>query len=599
MSEKKQTYKVLNSEIKELEKINQIISDQKSKMVRIHEFLSIITEIYISYLKFSKEFSNKIENLAMKLKPDSRTFEGRIVQVFQNILLFNSNLLNKMVKDLNIFYQQESKNNDDINDLNDFASFKDIYSKQYQKTLDSYKMYQNGLVNLEDYLIQKELGNIKEEDSTDKKIKNVCYNQEKFISNIKNSNGLLKNMFNYFSMEKNKMRTQMFNYCNKFNDNLINYINKQNETCLNQKSILDDLTKNFNLKEIEIKEFADEYLTINPYPLKCLTTAEEKEEIYNLDEKIKLNLGQALNIMQIFDSNGLIILNKGNTMKIKEEELTDKDKIIIYLKDIFDPKHSSNNEIDNQEMLLILRDKLNQDYFLKLLNDYRMKGKYQIGKDSLSDLGFLFQYLNEYLTKKLDTKLFTQLFIMAFTFYYQEKVKGSDIVINNYLYKYIWNCEIYKDCKFWEKYLEELIEIDKKSTPPDELDLNFLQFVQTMTVVQDMTLLHLNSDFISDFMEYIFEKYKLKDDQKVQVNNLFEISLRTNSLSKNDRSTLSTELNKSLHNSSDNKKFFSENRLSNGSNNNSDKGNLFDDEQYESDGSGESIELEPMKKKIK
>ena len=29
-----------------------------------------------------------------------------------------------------------------------------------------------------------------------------------------------------------------------------------------------------------------------------------------LDEKLKLNLGQALNIMQIFDSNGLIILNK-------------------------------------------------------------------------------------------------------------------------------------------------------------------------------------------------------------------------------------------------------------------------------------------------
>ena len=58
-------------------------------------------------------------------------------------------------------------------------------------------------------------------------------------------------------------------------------------------------------------------------------------------------------------------------------------------------------------------------------------------------------------------------------------------------------------------------------------------------------------------------------------------------------------VNKSLHNSSDNKKFFSENRLSNGSNNNSDKGNLSDDDQYESDGSGESIELEPMKKKNK
>ena len=46
-------------------------------------------------------------------------------------------------------------------------------------------MYQNGLVNLEDYLVQREFGNIKEEDNTNKKIKNVYYNQEKFTGILK------------------------------------------------------------------------------------------------------------------------------------------------------------------------------------------------------------------------------------------------------------------------------------------------------------------------------------------------------------------------------------------------------------------------------
>lgn len=598
MSEKKNNYKDLNSEIKESDKINQIISDQTTKMEKIHEILSDFVEIYVSYIKLSKEYSNKIENLAMKLKPDDKTFEGQIIQVFQNILLFNSNSLNKMIKDMNNFYQQESKNKDYVHNSNTFSSFKELYAKQYTKTMDSYKTYKKGLENLEDYLVQKELGNNKEENNIDEKINNVYSDQEKFSGDIKDCNNLLKNLFNYFSMQKNAMRTQLFNYCNKFNSNVVNYINKQNETCLNQKLILDDLTKSFNLKEIEEKEFIGEYLTANPYPLKSLKLAEEKEEIFNIEEKTQLNFGQALNILQVFENNGLI-LNNGKKV-INKEEL-DKKKMSNYLSNIFDSNNLLYNDIDNQEIILLLREKSNQEYILKLLNNYRMKGKYQLSKGALSNLGFVFQYLNELVTKNLDAKLFTQLFIMAFTFYYQEKEKVNDGYIYNYLFEYIWNCEIFKDRKFWENYLEGLIIQDIKDTPPDELNLNFTQFVQTMTVIKSMTDLNLASDFVSEFMEYIFDKYKLKDDQKVQVNDLFYYSIRVGSFSRIKRSTISSDTNgQSFHNSLDNKRFLlSENRSSNVSNIIIAKGNESEDDKYESDGSGESIELEDMTKKQK
>ena len=113
--------------------INQIISEQITKMEKIHEILSDFVEIQVSYIKISKEYSNKIENLVMKLKTDDETFEGQIIQVIQNILLFNSNSLNKMIKDINTFYQEESKNKDYAHNSNTFASFKELNYQRRNK----------------------------------------------------------------------------------------------------------------------------------------------------------------------------------------------------------------------------------------------------------------------------------------------------------------------------------------------------------------------------------------------------------------------------------------------------------------------------------
>ena len=39
-----------------------------------------------------------------------------------------------------------------------------------------------------------------------------------------------------------------------------------------------------------------------------------------------------------------------------------------------------------------------------------------------------------------------------------------------------------------------------------------------MSVIKSMSDLHLGKDFINDFIEYASNKYKLKEDQKIQVN---------------------------------------------------------------------------------
>ena len=95
--------------------------------------------------------------------------------------------------------------------------------------MDSYKIYENGVENLENYLIKRELELVKDDNKSKENIKIVYNNQEIFVKNIQDCNDLLKSLFNYFSNEKNKMRMQIFNYCTKFNDNIINYLKKQKE----------------------------------------------------------------------------------------------------------------------------------------------------------------------------------------------------------------------------------------------------------------------------------------------------------------------------------------------------------------------------------
>ena len=123
-----------------------------------------------------------------------------------------------------------------------------------------------------------------------------------------------------------------------------------------------------------------------------------------------------------------------------------------------------------------------------------------------------------------------------------------------------------------------------------------------MSVIKSMSDLHLGKDFIYDFMQYASLKYKLKEDQKIQVNYILNDRYKYGSFIENERSTLSTEineLNQSYSNSIDNinLNIINDNRLSNNSNIIISRNNDDEDKNDESDGSVESIDVEVMTKK--
>lgn len=641
--------------------IKQIISSQSDEINKIKKVLSNTIGIYKEYISLSKEFSRNLETLAMKLKPDDKTFEGRLIQVFQGTLLFNSNSLNDMIVGMNKIFSD--KNNKDIIDYEGVEAFQNItqvYFEQYNKTMDSYKVYESDAEHYENYLIKKELGLIKEDSKNDTNLKgascsnnnhknnhgnnhgnshgsciklydnhkSVFLNQQKFVNNMRACNDILKNLFDYFIDEKNKLRNQIVNYCHSFNDNALEYLKKQNETCLNQKALFDELNENNNINELEEKNLSKHFLKPNLYSLKCLKMADEAEDIIKKNKLYsdkKLSVEQSLHILQTFRSNGLI-LNQQDESKEKEEhnkqEISDIVDMLFNKTFLYDDSH-------RQKLINLFNEKIYQLHFLKLLNKYRSKGKFSLSKTALKKMGYLFQYLNELIIKSGDINLFKLFFIMSLTFYYQD----SESFKKYYLLRYVENHQSYKDKKFWENYLSGLIQLDIELNKKCQIDkdkeewqdINYITFTNIISVTKSMSDFHLGKDFINDFFEDITKnKYNLNEEQKTQINYLL-IDNEFGSFNENDRSTLSTEINdnqsllytNSLDNNLSDNNLIRTSNVSNNLNNtrnssisnnyltdinlsppNNNSNNLkLNKSQNESDeGSGDSIEIEEINK---
>ena len=664
--------KTNNARANYLTQIKQIILSQSNEINRIQQYLNNIIDIYKEYINLSKEYGQKIEDLAMKLKPDDKTFEGKLIQAFQGILLFNSNSLSEMVIEMNKGFGKENDKDIIEDDVETYKHFTEVYFDQYNKTMETYKAYESEVEFYENYLINKELGLIKDESQTQdinikisncpNKVNNshknnnhnnngnnynnnhnnignklydnhksVFLNQQKFVNNLRVCNDILKNLFDYFSDEKNKMRNQISNYCNSFNDSILTYLKKQNETCLNQKSILESLSNKENIIELEGKELNKYFLKPNLYSLKCLKMEESFENDIKSDKKNKLSIEQSLHILQEFKNNGLLLNQQDKT---KEKEENNKQEIEDIVDMLFNKTYSYDDS-HKQKIIFLLNDKIYQLFFLNLLNKYRTKGKFVLNKTALKYLGYLFQYLNELIIKSGDINLFKLIFIMSLTFYYQD----SETYKKYFLLKYIENHQSFKNTKFWEKYLEGLINLDVESNKKYEKekkeewqDINYIIFSNIISVTKSMSDFHCGKDFINEFLENITKnKYNLNEEQKIQINYML-IDNEYGSLNENDRSTLSTdvnELNQSLlyNNSLDNNLIDNNvirtsslnnlnntrnssissnnlsqiilNRASNNSNNFTSKLNEFKSNNDSDDGSLESIDIEEMIKKDK
>ena len=271
----------------EFEKIKEYLSSQPTKIKDLNEVSKTLNSIIKSFIEYTKNYSNQIEFLAMKMVPNY-TIEGELIQAIQTILLFYSEGLNTLISELRL--NSNIKQEEDVNQIiEQFKTQRKFYSQKIKDVNTSYKnfkkeinLYQEFLVNNE-YKEHKKKGNLintddilindnkakvdSDEDNNDKILEKYDENpflyqlneidnsseliktNKDYIKSINESNDLLKTIKKFLSVEKTNILKCIYNLCHQFGEGLLNFSKKCNKNFETQNQVLNDLLNNLILNE--------------------------------------------------------------------------------------------------------------------------------------------------------------------------------------------------------------------------------------------------------------------------------------------------------------------------------------------------------------
>ena len=574
----------------------------------------------------TKNYSSQIELIAMKIIPNYST-EGQLAQAVQGVLLFYSDGLNNLIKDLskNIVKEKVKK---DV--LDKFNEFKNSYFLRIKNYLKSFENFQNEISLYEEYLVNEEFtkhmmkGDIKNNDddivdnnkikiknnvdnATDKKDeKNVLKIDNRFsnnglnnidnqreliernnlyLSNLKQSNEILVNIKEFLSLEKTNLRKNIFNISVSLIEGLLKCVKSQKENFDIQNEVIKNLTNNLKYEETDKNEMKPlnyklKYLEIYENYINEKTSKTQENEIstvktnknlnvrrkslnlaeaipdkvsrntisYNnkdneiskkLEEKYKLMItklsrSEILNIFEKIKKTNIII-SEHDLQIIEKETIYNKIKEILTMIFINTEKYTENEK--NIIINYFEKDKIYIFYFIQILNDHRTKGDYVISEETLKYLGELFKFLNNLVISKNDMELFKFILILSMTYYYKTK-DGIQI----YLFSYIKDHPDYQKDKFWDEYLQELIEHDLKGSQNQDIcnkeiqkfskaqkeKLNNCYFSNFLAAVKAMADFEIDKKSVRNFVERNKDKYVISKEQIENICMVYDMTSNEN-----------------------------------------------------------------------
>ena len=646
----------INNKKKTIDLIKEYLLSQPDQIKKLQKISIDIYDTINNFIEITENYSTQIETIALKIIPNYTT-EGKLIQAVQGILLFYSENLNNLIKELkneNIMTKEEEIDNI-INQFNDYKSsyfnkMKQaiLYNEKYKKDI---VQYQEFLVN-EEYNEHMKKGDIKNNDDDiidiyekDIQIKNkkekeakfdeecsvidinyvnkvnlnknnnglndinnekeLIESQKLFLSNISESNDILNNIKEFLSKEKTILRKNIFNICDCFIEGLLKFVDSQKNNYDMQNEVIKKLTNELQYEEkdknqirpaivklqyLEIyRNFIQEKSEININKItndsnndsndsyNDLTTFKKlnnQRKSLNVNDKkfnfldfitnrntmnftqnidnskndenkdnfkkmvTKLNRAEIINIFQRIKNTNIILAE--SDVKLIEKEINFKIIHEILVKAFLDTEKYTEKEKN------ILLDYFNKDksyifYFIKVLNDHRTKGNFILSEKTLKYLGELFKYINNLILNENDMELFKFIFILSMTYYHVSEKDQTKI----YLFSYIKDHPDYQKIKFWEDYLNELVDHDLKGSlyntdsdiknkkwenlnKEEKEKLNNCYFSNFLTAVKAMADFRLDKKFVRDFVEKNKEKYILTQEQIENVCMIFDVSLNEN-----------------------------------------------------------------------
>ena len=614
-----------------IEIIKDYLNSQTEQLKKLKNDSKSIYDVIEQFINLTKNYSSQIELLAMKIIPNYST-EGQLAQAVQGILLFYSDGLNNLIKELNKSKVKEEKKKDIIDKFNEY---KNTYFLKINNSLISFENFQNEISLYQEYLVNEEYtkhmmkGDLKNNDDdivdvNKKKIENNAGNNDiseldkkgeknkiifdnpfdnnglndidnqkelieknnLYLSNLKQSNEILKNIKEFLSKEKTNLRTNIFYISVCLIDGLINCVKSQKENFDVQNEVIKSLTNSLQSEEKEKNEMKPmnyklKYLEIYENYINGNNSQPQESEISSANinknantRRKSLNLGKPVSdnlnrntisykirdnklsktqieekykfmitklsrieILNIFEKikKTNIFISEHDLQIIEKETIYNKIKEILTLIFINTEKYTENDK--NIIISYFEKDKIYIFHFIKILNDHRTKGDYVISEETLKYLGELFKYLNNLVISKNDMELFKFILILSMTYYYKTK-DGLQI----YLFSYIKDHPDYQKDKFWDEYLQELIEHDLKLSHNQDIcnkeiqkfskaqkeKLNNCYFSNFLATVKAMADFEIDQKNVRNFVERNKNKYVISQQQIENICMVYDMTSNEN-----------------------------------------------------------------------
>ena len=281
--------------------IKEYIYSQPDQIQKLENSSKAMYEIIGEFINITNNYSSQLEILALKIIPDGNTTEGKLAQAVQGILLFYSENLNILTKEL-------SKNNvkSELNEkiMDEFNEYKTSYFKKINNAILGFEKFKKEISLYQEYLVNEEYnhhmmkGDLKNNDddiidTNNKKIennidinddnkeapnpkkedgKNILKNNNPFssnglnnidnqkeviesdniyLSNLNESNEIFKNLKEYLSKEKTNLRKNIFNVCVCLIEGLLKCVKNQKENYDIQNEVIINLTNELQYEETD------------------------------------------------------------------------------------------------------------------------------------------------------------------------------------------------------------------------------------------------------------------------------------------------------------------------------------------------------------
>ena len=337
--------------INEFESIKEYLNSQPEEINQLNDVSKTFISIINNLIEYTKNYSSQIEFLALKIIPNY-TIEGHLMQSFQALLLFFSEGLNSLIKELrNDINVKQEENIDKI--LEQFKIYKKEYYKKIKEANNNHKifkkefnLYQEFLVNKEFkehkkkgnisnniyddciYIKENEDNNIIEENhfdyilnEKDNKSELIKSNKE-YIKNINESNDLLHNIRQFLSKEKTNVIKNIYNLCHYFTNGLINYAQHINNSFETQIEVFNKLINRLTYKEKNQTNLTDFTIRLKYLDIYQKSISEKRNlnnEEQNKNENTNTNKNNEINNK---------INNHELDKKLKKKENNKKNKVL-------------------------------------------------------------------------------------------------------------------------------------------------------------------------------------------------------------------------------------------------------------------------------